>query len=88
MKRISKDKELEENKKKEIEFEEKTSKFLHEKRMEMEKRIFESIDQMFNNTLVEIKTYKKFYDPKEYINLFKISDDSVEDDILKISSLI
>ncbi|EQB61798.1 ribonuclease z [Vairimorpha apis BRL 01] len=71
MKRITKDKELEENKRKEIEFEEKTSKFLQEKRKEMEARIFESIDQMFNNTLVEIKTYKKFYNIKEYVNIFK-----------------
>lgn len=88
MKRITKDKELEENKRKEIEFEEKTSKFLQEKRKEMEARIFESIDQMFNNTLVEIKTYKKFYNIKEYVNIFKCNNETIEDDILKISYLI
>ncbi|WUR03524.1 uncharacterized protein VNE69_05115 [Vairimorpha necatrix] len=87
MKRIIKNKEYEENKKKELEFEEVTSKFIAEERIKMEGRICNSYDKIFDDEVKEIRMYKQFLSDYEYNNKFKIDNAEVEDDIEIISKL-
>ncbi|KKO75768.1 ribonuclease z [Vairimorpha ceranae] len=87
MKRLTKSKELEENKKKEREFKEITSQFIQQERQKMEERISDSLDKMFDDEVKEIKIYKEFDTDFQYKNPFKINNTNVEDDLKFITKL-
>lgn len=86
MKRITKNKEYEENKKREMEFEEITSKYIREQRNIMEDNIHKCYDKMFDDEIKEIGVYKEFDISYEYENPFKIDKSDVNEDIKIISN--
>jgi hypothetical protein len=87
MKRITKSKEHEENKKREMEFEEITSKYIREQRSIMEDNIYKFYDKMFNDEMKEIRVYKEFLGDYEYENPFKIDNSDVQEDIKIINNM-